>query len=250
MVNTVKIGIKKAAVILLFAAFGCLLWAQNKNTDPGLTGGHSDSAHTSAESTYWQAPNSLSYQKDSASALLKKTGKIIMETLNDLADQIVGDSSKNDSNAEYLAQQMRLNYLEQTKDIHVPTIKAEELLKIYKDSNIILVDVREEVEQNVSMLPGAISPYELSQNYRDPRLLKGKTLITYCTIGYRSGLYAEVLLQKKLQVKNLEGGILAWTHVNGPLEKSEGKGKTSPTKQVHVYDKSWNFAHPGYEAKW
>ena len=69
-------------------------------------------------------------------------------------------------------------------------------------------------------------------------------------LGARSSQYANSLSNKKLDVLDLEGGILAWSHENGPLVKVLNKGKTEPTKEIHVYDESWNFAHPDYKAVW
>jgi len=119
-----------------------------------------------------------------------------------------------------------------------------------QDTNTVFIDVRKDVEQRISMIPGAITPHELAKKFRTPGSIKGKTFITYCTIGYRSGLYAVTLKKQKLKVLNLEGGLLAWTHAKGPLMKRISPDSTQATKEIHVYDESWNFAHPDYTPKW
>jgi len=104
---------------------------------------------------------------------------------------------------------------------------------------MILVDVRSEKEQKVSMIPGAISVAEFEKNKEKYR---GKAIITYCTIGYRSGKYAKQLLKEKFNAYNLEGSILGWSHSKGSLVDLKGK----PTKKVHIYSKGWDYLPKGF----
>ncbi len=129
---------------------------------------------------------------------------------------------------------VRTEYLKATLDIHVPTIRPMALKSQLGDTNLILVDVRQENEQKVSMIPAALTPKELAIRFRSG-FPPGKRIVTYCTIGYRSGIYAEQLQAKGLPVENLEGGILGWTHVSGPLVTKDSTGKTVSTHLVHVY---------------
>ena len=55
----------------------------------------------------------------------------------------------------------------------------------------VLVDVRSDDEREVSTLPGAISQKEFE---KDPDRFAGREVVTYCTIGYRSGRYTEKLV--------------------------------------------------------
>jgi len=124
----------------------------------------------------------------------------------------------------------------------VEGISAEELRGLEPDRKVALVDVRTPEEQAVSMIPGAITQQEFDAhraNYAD------SLVVTYCTIGARSGEYAAKLREEGLEVRNLEGSILAWTHAGGEL-----KGPDGPTRKVHVYDKRWNLAADGYDAVW
>ena len=67
----------------------------------------------------------------------------------------------------------------------VEGITATELLQSLEEGNqYILVDVRKPKEQEVSMIPGAITQKEFENRADD---LAGKTVVTYCTAGYRSG---------------------------------------------------------------
>lgn len=125
----------------------------------------------------------------------------------------------------------------------VKEITPQGVADAQKSGDVVLVDVRTPEEQAVSMLPGAITAevFEAAaETYRN------KTVVTYCTIGARSGVYADELCQKGFDVRNLKGSLLAWTHAGLPLKDSE----SHDTKRVHVYGKKWDLAAKGYEAVW
>ena len=128
-------------------------------------------------------------------------------------------------------------YQSLTQDIQCATISANEALSL-KQNEYILVDVRSKKEQQVSMLPNAISDVEFLKNTEK---FKDRKIIAYCTIGYRSALFAEKL--KKLKIVNLIGGVLAWSHIHGTFTKD---GKI--TKKVHTYSKKWNLLNKKYHA--
>ena len=99
------------------------------------------------------------------------------------------------------------------------------------------------------MLPGAITPYALAQKCKGG-FPKGKRVVVYCTIGQRSGEYAQQLKAKDVPVQNLEGGILAWTHAGGTLFR-DSSGVKVKTKKVHVFDASMQkWIAVDYEAVW
>lgn len=110
------------------------------------------------------------------------------------------------------------------------------------DDGVVLVDVREDHERDVSKIPGSISAAEFEA---DPAKYAGAVVVAYCTIGARSSAFAEKHTSQGQPVANLRGSILAWTHAGGPLVDSEG-----PTTRVHVYGKRWNLAAEAYEAVW
>lgn len=117
----------------------------------------------------------------------------------------------------------------------LPRLRAGELL---------LVDQRTAAEQAVSRIPHALTVAEYERLGAEER--KKKPVITYCTIGLRSGKYARQLKAKGIHVMNLRGSILSWTHVGGELVDSQQR----PTRRVHVYGKRWNWVASGYEAVW
>lgn len=106
----------------------------------------------------------------------------------------------------------------------------------------LLVDVRPVEERLVSMLPGAV-PAEAVE--ADPTRYAGRRMVAYCTIGYRSGLWTRKQARQGLDVANLRGGILAWTHLGGELVDANG-----PTHRVHVYGERWDLAADSYQAVW
>lgn len=106
--------------------------------------------------------------------------------------------------------------------------------------NIVFVDTRKAEEMEISTLPGAISEKEFLENrisYRD------KKVVVYCTISYRSGLFARKMNEMGVPVYNLEGGIVTWVLEGGKVYNGERE-----TKRVHVYGKKWNLLPKGYEA--
>jgi rhodanese-related sulfurtransferase len=133
----------------------------------------------------------------------------------------------------------------------IRTIKAQQLWeKLQSERNDwILVDIRTKEEQDVSMLPGALSQQEFESSL-DQVKGNNKKIVAYCTAGYRSGEYAASLVsgEHKLdgsRVYNLEGSLLSWTHESLPLV-SIVNGKEVETKMVHVFSPSWSLEGPGY----
>lgn len=144
------------------------------------------------------------------------------------------------SDAEKLArvQEMYAGYRASFAEVPEETVAA----LLAERDRVVLVDVRTPAERAVSMIPGAI-PVEMLEAH--PDAYRDRKVVTYCTIGYRSGLYAEKLRQRGWKVANLAGSILAWTLAHQPLVDARG-----PTRRVHVYGRRWNLAGEGYEAVW
>ena len=124
----------------------------------------------------------------------------------------------------------------------VPEITAEQLLRRCEEEDLVIVDARSPQEQAVSMLPGAITAQQFEVNRSE---YEGRSVVTYCTIGHRSGLFAQQLHAQGCDVSNLMGAILSWTHVGGELVDANG-----PTKRVHVYSPKMDLIAAGYEPVW
>ena len=97
-------------------------------------------------------------------------------------------------------------------------------------SGFVLVDVRSDSEQSVSMIPGAISKQSYDRALDEHR---DKTVVAYCTAGGRSYLYARKLARRNIHARNLTAGIVGWCNAGGPLQTPAGE----PTNRVHVDEK-------------
>ena len=126
----------------------------------------------------------------------------------------------------------------------VATMSARALREALPSGDFVLVDVRTGKERAISTLPGAISAKEFEARLAE-LAVDGKTVVAYCTIGARSSDYAHRMGRRGIEVLNLEGSVLAWTHAGG-----EFMSRAGPTRRVHVYGRRWNLAADGYETVW
>ena len=126
----------------------------------------------------------------------------------------------------------------------VPTISPESLRRALPSADIVLVDVRTDAERAVSTLPGAITAEDFEDRL-DELGRSGRTLVAYCTIGARSSAYARSMRERGVDMMNLEGSVLAWTHAGGML--TDGG---VPTRRLHVYGRRWDLAADGYVTVW
>ncbi|MXX55549.1 MAG: rhodanese-like domain-containing protein [Gemmatimonadetes bacterium] len=124
----------------------------------------------------------------------------------------------------------------------VATISAAALRSALPQGDFVLVDVRTDAERRVSTLPGAITSEEFEARLQE---LADRTVVAYCTIGRRSSEYVRGMARRGVDMLNLEGSVLAWTHVGGQLV-SEGVR----TRRLHVYGRRWNLAADGYQTIW
>ena len=109
--------------------------------------------------------------------------------------------------------------------------------------DLVIVDVRESNELEVSMIPGALSRSDFEARLEE---FGGMTIVVHCTIGYRSGLYVAELNEKGIDALNLKGSVLSWAHAGQSFVTPKGE----TTKRVHVYGPDWDLLPAGYEAVW
>ncbi len=140
----------------------------------------------------------------------------------------------NDENLDSINRLYRL-FAPKTSEITVP-----ELLELKKTKRVILVDNRTLEEQEISMIPGAITNTFFEEKPED---YINDTIIVYCTIGIRSGKYVKKLIKDGFDAYNLKGGVLEWAHAGERFIDKTGK----ETNRVHVYGKRWNLLPTGYE---
>lgn len=108
---------------------------------------------------------------------------------------------------------------------------------------VLLFDVREESEFNVSRIPGAVrvSPGIDESEFirRYGAAARGKGVIFYCSVGVRSSKLAELVQRRLLEqgatgIQNISGGIFRWHNERRQL--TDGRGVTD---YVHPYNARW-----------
>ena len=151
----------------------------------------------------------------------------------------VGDDAT-DAERAAAAEKMYLDY--HSEFAEVPDVAASDLAEWLDDEKTILVDVRKKKERDVSLIPGSITREEYESNADQ---YEGFRVVSYCTIGYRSGKYTERLLGDGVDAWNLTAGILGWVHSGQPVEH-EGE----QSWKVHVYGRQWSLLPGDYEAVW
>ena len=112
-------------------------------------------------------------------------------------------------------------------------------MALMQSGEVIFVDTRKPAEMRVSMLPNAITEKAFLQNTAG---YTGKTIVVYCTISYRSGIFAKEMVASGAPVYPLQGGLLAWVLEGGKVYHADRE-----TTRIHVFDKRWDCAPAGYE---
>jgi rhodanese-related sulfurtransferase len=159
-----------------------------------------------------------------------------------------GCSGKQETNSERCR---RLNRFYQGRYPDVPALGSRDFVRTYDANSTVLVDVRTVPERNVSKLEGAVSLQEFEE--RASSLSPETKVVTYCTIGYRSGMEARRLQDRYAlegRISSLDG-IVAYTHALANEEKKEEAPKVvnrmgSETSVVHTFGRRWDCVHEDY----
>lgn len=127
----------------------------------------------------------------------------------------------------------------------VQTILPEQLDRLQREEDVLLIDVRAQSEYLVSHLPGAIrvepdiGTAEFVNRLGDRA--KGKLVVLYCSVGVRSSRLAERISRAltssgAIGVFNLSGGIFSWHNTGRPVG-----GRLGEADLVHPYSRSWSY---------
>lgn len=98
----------------------------------------------------------------------------------------------------------------------------------------VLLDVRTKTEFEVSHIRGAqrIEPDSAADAINLPR---DKPIVTYCSVGYRSGGFAKKLRDAGYKnVQNMSGSIFEWANEGHPVERDGNR-----VDKVHPYNGTW-----------
>ena len=101
----------------------------------------------------------------------------------------------------------------------------------------LLLDVREPEEFALSHLSGAIrvDPDATAESLK-PRLKDAEAIVVYCSVGHRSSVLAQRLIDAGWSdVKNLEGSIFQWANEGRAMVDAAGE----PTRRVHPYNERY-----------
>ncbi len=121
----------------------------------------------------------------------------------------------------------------------VPQLSTKELyswLKSEKNKSLVLFDVREPEEYEVSHLAGAYLVATEAEAFDIiNRQGKDRTIVLYCSVGYRSSKLAEALQSRGYEkVFNLEGSIFQWVNEGKEIYRGSERVYT-----VHPYNSIW-----------
>jgi rhodanese-related sulfurtransferase len=100
----------------------------------------------------------------------------------------------------------------------------------------VLLDVRTAAEWNVSHIAGArrVDP-TATADVAGAGLAKDATIVTYCSVGYRSSELANRLrVAGFTNVRNLEGSIFQWANEHRPLVSGDHR-----VTRVHPFNAWW-----------
>jgi len=155
-----------------------------------------------------------------------------------LVGVVRGDGVESDAEKRKIVYQMYSGYKKDFPDVR--DISPQQAMGLLQQNQVTFVDTRKPAEMAVSMLPGAVTEQDFlsrSEDYRD------RSVVSYCTISYRSGKFAAKMAEKGITVINLRGGILAWTLEGGKVYDQGAR----EVKRIHVYGDTWDYAPDGYE---
>lgn len=159
--------------------------------------------------------------------LLRRWSRVAKRTVMSLSDQIIRLCN------------VGFGAIEATRRLfgrrRVETITTSDLQAAMDscEASPVLIDVRSDAERAVSRIPGAITQQEYEARAEE---FTGRPVVTYCTVGGRSYLYARKLVASGIDASNYRDSILGWWCAGLPLESSGGR----PTRAVHPY---WRIFH-------
>ncbi len=101
---------------------------------------------------------------------------------------------------------------------------------------IIIIDARVKEEFHVSNITGAMNiPYDKDPLKHFTCVDPDRSIVVYCSVGYRSSILAEKLQDMGFtKVYNLEGSIFKWANEGRPLVQDK-----VTVHKVHPYNAHW-----------
>ncbi|GAA5221788.1 rhodanese-like domain-containing protein [Membranihabitans marinus] len=118
----------------------------------------------------------------------------------------------------------------------LPLISVESLRE--NQSEVIILDTRTQAEYEISHIEGA---QWIGYKNFNPQILAdlppSTTIVTYCSVGYRSEKIGLKLKDMGFEnVFNLYGSIFEWVNSGYPIVNHQGQS----TYDIHTYNRSWS----------
>jgi rhodanese-related sulfurtransferase len=117
-------------------------------------------------------------------------------------------------------------------------VKEVSIAEVKQFETVIYLDAREKVEYNVSHVENSVwVGYDDFDIQSVEKLDKSKTIIIYCSVGYRSEKVTKKLEKVGFKtVYNLYGGIFEWYNQGLPIVNNDGR----ETDKIHAYNEKWS----------
>lgn len=115
---------------------------------------------------------------------------------------------------------------------HIDTSDLQKLIR--ERRGLVLIDVRESEEYQISHIPGAVhvsSFNTIARNNTDSAVL----IVAYCSVGLRSAKFISELQKSGfINAYNLRGSVFEWANQHMELIGAGGR-----TRKVHPYNTRW-----------
>ncbi|MCB8983468.1 MAG: rhodanese-like domain-containing protein [Ardenticatenaceae bacterium] len=104
----------------------------------------------------------------------------------------------------------------------VPQITVQEAQqRLQNDKGVVIVDVRQPVETQSGVVPGAVLIPLTELGRRMDELPSDRPILTICASSHRSPMAARRLAKAGYDVTDVAGGMGAWMRAGLPVEKRE-----------------------------
>ena len=106
-------------------------------------------------------------------------------------------------------------------------IDAKEAIKLFKDENVIFIDIRDIRErQKLGFIPGSFhAPRGMLEFWIDPEspyfkdiFNTNKKYVFHCAAGWRSALAVSTLNDMGFEASHITDGFSGWVNEKGPIE--------------------------------
>ena len=129
-----------------------------------------------------------------------------------------------------------MKHSKNSDSVHLNTAKKYRVMREHKGQKLILVKGEQPSQRWVDAeCFSSSSGIGSSVDSAIVKIDKDTVVISYCSVGYRSGDITERLKKKGVNAFNLYGGLFLWNNSGKNLYSSPG----TLTNRIHGYNKNW-----------